>query len=134
MKIWDICKKKNLEKKYKLLYDNTTWTVLYTDVFDSSVTLKDVNNNDIKIMYGLSELLDFDFEEVVDWSKVAVDTKILVANFTGNDNKIVWKKRYFAKYENGKIYAWDSGFTSFTIDSDDLCTSWDFVKLYEEEN
>ena len=133
MKIWDICKKENLEKKYKLLYDNTIWTVLYTDVFDSSVTLKDVNNNDIKIMYGLSELLDFDFEEIIDWSKVAVDTKILVADFTGNDDEIVWWKRHFAKYENGKIYAWCDGLTSFTIDSDDLCTSWDYVKLYEEE-
>ena len=133
MKIWDICKKENLGKKYKLLYDTTTWTVLYTDVFDSSVTLKDVNNNDIKTMYGLSELLDFDFEEIVDWSKVPVDTKILVANFTGNDNEIIWWKRHFAKYENGKIYAWCNGATSFTIDSDDLCTRWDFVKLYKEE-
>ena len=134
MKIWDICKKENLEKKYKVLYDTTTWTVLYTDVFDSSVTLKDVNNNDIKTMYGLSELLDFDFEEIIDWSKVPVDTKILVANLIGNDGELVWKKRYFAKYENGKIYAWTYGATSFTIDSDDLCTRWDFVKLYKEEN
>ena len=134
MKIWDICKKENLGKKYKLLYDTTTWTILYTDVFDSSVTLKDVNNNDIKTMYGLSELLDFDFEEIIDWSKVAVDTKILVANFTGNDNEIIWWKRHFAKYENGKIYAWCDGATSFTVDSDDLCTRWDFVKIYKEEN
>lgn len=134
MKIWDICKKENLGKKYKLLYDTTTWTVLYTDVFDSSVTLKDVNNNDIKTMYGLSELLDFDFEEVVDWSKVAVDTKILVSNcINGAGEVIEWRKRYFAKYENGKIYAWNDGVTSFSVDSDDLCTRWDFVKLYKEE-
>ena len=133
MKIWDICKKENLEKKYKLLYDTTTWTVLYTDVYETSVTLKGVNNNDIKMMYDLSELLDFDFEEVVDWSKVPVDTKILVANFTGNDYEIVWKKRHFAKYENGKIYAWTYGATSFSVDSGDLCTRWDFVKLYKEE-
>ena len=32
MKIWDICKKENLEGKYKLLYDTTTWIVLYTGV------------------------------------------------------------------------------------------------------
>ena len=133
MKIWDICKKENLGKKYKLLYDTTIWTVIYTDVYETSVTLKGVNNNDIKMMYDLSELLDFDFEEVVDWSKVPVDTKILVANFIGNDYEIVWKKRYFAKYENGKIYAWCDGATSFSVDSDDLCTRWDFVKLYKEE-
>ena len=134
MKIWDICKKENLGKKYKLLYDTTTWTVLYTDIFETSVTLKGVNNNDIKMVYDLSDLLNFDFKEIIDWSKVAVDTKILVADFTGNDNEIVWKKRHFAKYENGKIYAWCDGLTSFSVDSDDLCTRWDFVKLYKEEN
>ena len=133
MKIWDICKKENLGKKYKLLYDTTTWTILYTDVYETSVTLKGINNNDIKMMYDLSELLDFDFEEIIDWSKVPVDTKILVANFIGNDYEIVWKKRHFAKYENGKIYAWAYGATSFSVDSDDLCTRWDFVKLYKEE-
>ena len=133
MKIWDVCKKENLGKKYKLLYDTTTWIVLYTDIFETSVTLKGVNNNDIKMVYDLSDLLNFDFKEVVDWSKVAVDTKILVADFTGNDNEIVWKKRHFAKYENGKIYAWCDGLTSFSVDSDDLCTRWDFVKLYKEE-
>lgn len=134
MKIWDICKKENLERKYKLLYDTTTWTVLYTDILGASVTLKNINNYDIKMMYDLSELLDFDFEEIIDWSKVAVDTKILVADFTGMDNEIVWMKRHFAKYENGKIYAWCDGLTSFTVDSDDLCTRWDYVKLYKEEN
>ena len=33
----------------------------------------------------------------------------------------------------GKIYAWCDGLTSFSVDSDDLCTRWDFVKLYKEE-
>ena len=129
MKIWDICKKENLEKKYKLLYDTTTWTVLYTDVFDSSVTLKDVNNNDIKTMYGLSELLDFDFEEVVDWSKVPVDTKILVRVSEHNE----WSKRHFAKFENGKVYAWDNGKTSFTSNTKSSYTAWQQAKLYKEE-
>lgn len=134
MKIWDICKKENLAKKYKLLYDTTTWTVLYTDVYESSITLKDVNNNDIKTMYGLSELLDFDFKEIVDWSKVAVDTKILVSNcINGAGEVIEWKKRYFAKYENGIVYAWNDGKTSFTAELDGSCMNWEFAKLYEEE-
>lgn len=129
MKIWDICKKENLGKKYKLLYDTTTWTVLYTDVFDSSVTLKCVNNNDIKMMYDLSDLLDFDFEEVVDWSKVAVDTKILVRVSEHNE----WSKRHFAKFENGKVCAWDNGKTSFTSNAKSPYTAWQQAKLYKEE-
>ena len=129
MKIWDICKKENLGKKYKLLYDTTTWTVLYTDVYESSVTLKGVNNNDIKMMYDLSELLDFDFEEIVDWSKVPVDTKILVRVSEHNE----WSKRHFAKFENGKVYAWDNGKTSFTSNTKSSYTAWQQAKLYKEE-
>lgn len=132
MKIWDICKKENLGKKYKLLYDTTTWTVFYTDIFETSVTLKGINSNDIKMMYGLSELLDFDFEEVEEWSKVAVDTEILVANFKDPDNPNLWCKRHFAKVENGMVYAWDNGLTSFTVDSDNSCTGWKYAKLYNK--
>ena len=43
-------------------------------------------------------------EPKIDWSKVKVDTPILVRQ--REDSK--WYKRYFAKYENGKIYAWEN--------------------------
>ena len=125
-------KEENVGKRYKTNEDNENVYVI----------TKGVNRFYLEVIRGIerhtciisSDLLERDFEEIIDWSKVAVDTKILVADFTCNDDEIVWKKRHFAKYENGKIYAWDNGFTSFTIDSDDLCTSWDFVKLYKEEN
>ena len=69
-----------------------------------------------------------DYEEAeVDWSKVEVDTPILVRN-TDNEE---WNKRYFARYENGTIYAWISGRTSWTaIDNDDVC-AWKYAKLAE---
>ena len=132
MKIWEIMKEENVGKRYKTNEDNENVYVI----------TKGVNRFYLEVIRGIgrhtcilsSDLLERDFEEIIDWSKVAVDTKILVADFIGNDDEIVWKKRHFAKYENGKIYAWDTGFTSFTIDSDDLCASWDFVKLYKEEN
>ena len=125
-------KEENVGKRYKTNEDNENVYVI----------TKGVNRFYLEVIRGIgrhtcilsSDLLERDFEEIIDWSKVAVDTKILVADFTGNDDEIIWKKKHFAKYENGKIYAWDTGFTSFTIDSDDLCTSWDFVKLYKEEN
>ena len=124
-------KEENVGKRYKTNEDNENVYVI----------TKGVNRFYLEVIRGIerhtciisSDLLERDFEEIIDWSKVAVDTKILVADFTGNDNEIVWKKRHFAKYENGKIYAWCEGLTSFTIDSDDLCTRWDFVKLYKEE-
>lgn len=48
-------------------------------------------------------------EPEVDWSKVEVDTPILVSS---NGEK--WGNRYFAKYEDGKVYFWRSGTTSWS--------------------
>ena len=62
-------------------------------------------------------------EPPVDWSKVAVDTPILVND--SNDHE--WLKRYFAKYENGSVYAWNTGKTSWS--SEGHATAWNLVKL-----
>ena len=67
-------------------------------------------------------------EPPVDWSKVAVDTPILVRD----SEKNVWKKRYFAKYENGMVCTWGYGATSWSADSDNVC-DWKFAKLAESE-
>ena len=64
----------------------------------------------------------------VDWCKVAVDTPILVRDSEGS----VWRKRYFAKYENGKVYTWLGGATSWSVDSGDV-TDWKMAKLAESE-
>ena len=65
-------------------------------------------------------------EPGIDWSKVPVDTPILVRD----NHSIKWVTRHFAKYENGLVYAWDDGNTSYTTDS---MTYWDCVKLAEVE-
>lgn len=62
----------------------------------------------------------------IDWSKVPVDTKVLVSE-SGNSG---WLKRYFAKYENDKVYTWTGGATSFSSDGDVM--AWKYTKLYEE--
>lgn len=59
--------------------------------------------------------LDEEYKESeVDWSKVPVDTLIRVRFYESDD----WINRYFSKYENGKVYAWDNGTTSRTGKSD----------------
>lgn len=68
-------------------------------------------------------------EPPVDWSKVPVDTKILVRD--SEDEK--WRKRHFAKFEDGKIFAWTSGVTSFSSESLDSITWWMKGKLAEED-
>lgn len=65
---------------------------------------------------------------IVDWSKVAVDTPILVRDCNGYN----WQRRYFAKVENDKIYAWDGGATSWSVGNGERCfTSWRHAKLAE---
>ena len=65
-------------------------------------------------------------ESEVDWSKVEVDTPIMVKNSEYEE----WLKRHFAKYENGKVYAWQVGCTSWT---ENIMTDWDYAKLAEPE-
>lgn len=65
----------------------------------------------------------------VDWSKVAVDTPILVRNSEKNS----WEKRYFAKYENGIVYAWGYGATSWSARGSGDISDWKMAKLAESE-
>lgn len=68
-------------------------------------------------------------EPPVDWSKVPVDTPIFVKEYYNGR----WVKRYFAKYEDGKIYAWDNGSTSWSADNDsNRCNNWAYAKLLDD--
>lgn len=64
---------------------------------------------------------------IVDWSKVAVDTPILVKDHDGE----AWEKRYFAFFEDGNVYTWMSGTTSWTADIAGGATDWKYAKLAE---
>ena len=66
-------------------------------------------------------------EPEVDWSKVEVDTPILVRDYESQE----WEARHFAKYEDGVIYTWDGGSTSWT--SKGNVTEWKYAKLAESE-
>lgn len=68
-------------------------------------------------------------EPPVDWSKVAVDTPILVKDVKSGN----WNRRYFAKYENGMLYAWADGATSWSVPCSDDMTRWKMAKLAESE-
>lgn len=70
----------------------------------------------------------YEEDQNLDWSKVPVDTPILVRDNDAN----VWKKRYFAKYEDGKVHTWRGGKTSW---SNNKATTfeWNQAKLPEEE-
>ena len=89
-----------------------------------------VNSNYISItdFYTHKELIkEITFEEIIDWSKIPIDTKILVWS------KITKQKmyRHFAGVDSGtgQIKAWDSGQTSFTTSR---WHAWDCAELYKE--
>lgn len=65
-------------------------------------------------------------EPQIDWSKVPVDTPILVRD--GKDDE--WMHRHFAKFEDDYVYAWDDGQTSWSsLDT----VEWAYAKLPEDE-
>ena len=64
-------------------------------------------------------------EDELDWDEVEVDTKVLVRN-NPDDN---WLKRHFAKYEDGKVYVFKNGRTSWSSRG---ITHWQETKLWEE--
>lgn len=68
-------------------------------------------------------------EPEVDWSKVKVDTPILVRN----TEKEEWQKRHFARFKNGKVYAWYDGLTSWSTAGEDDVNFWKYAKLAESE-
>ena len=64
---------------------------------------------------------------IIDWSKVAVDTLILVKDYKCN----AWKKRYFAFYKDETVYAWANGATSLSVENDRNIIPWAHAKLAE---
>lgn len=79
--------------------------------------------------YNFREWLNSKYvEPPVDWSKVAVDTPILVRD----REEDAWRRRYFAKYENGIVYVWSGGTTSWSAYSSDI-GDWKMAKLAESE-
>lgn len=75
----------------------------------------------------IKEWLNSEYEKPqVDWSKVAVDTPIIV----NNEFDIGPRKRHFAEYRNGDVYAWEDGRTSYTTKE---MTKWECARLVEEE-
>lgn len=64
---------------------------------------------------------------IVDWSKVPVDTPVLVRSCKESE----WRKRYFAFYKAGKVHTWDGGATSWSKERIENTSWWNYVKLAE---
>ena len=92
-----------------------------------SINAKCINTSCPKChLYRTIWLMEEYKEPEVDWSKVEVDTPILVKDFEDRN----WIRKHFACYENGRVYAWVNGGTSWTTAD---CDDWKYAKLVESE-
>lgn len=111
-------RKAEIEKGYIFFYEKpvtlTTWV--------PSIPIKCTCFTDEPQCIDIAEYLG-----VVDWSKVAVDTLILVKDYKCN----AWKKRYFAFYKDETVYAWANGATSLSVENDRNIIPWAHAKLAE---
>lgn len=70
-------------------------------------------------------------EPQIDWSKIPVDTPILVKDL--EDGK--WVNRHFARFTDNCIYAWSDGQTSWSASENNIndVTPWRYAKLAGDE-
>lgn len=84
-----------------------------------------------KNVWEMEKWLDSEYiepeKEEVDWSKVPIDTKVLVSD--DNEN---WYRRHFAYYRGERIWVFRSGLTSWTINDLSEVSSWKYGKLLED--
>ena len=124
-------------EKGMILINNNGYYANLKD-FNDDLSHKRLDSIKILKVYGLSEYENYSLkfstryrellwnrEYQVDWNEVEVDTKVLVRN-NPDDN---WLKRYFAKYEDGKVYVFKNGRTNWNNEG---ITHWQETKLWEE--
>ena len=121
MNIKEVFEKCN-DGDYVIDNNNRKWKV---DKGDLSCDCGDINN-----FYNLKQISELDFRKFydIDWSKVEVDTKILVSN-----DDVRWYRVHFAMFENDTIYSFSNGTTSFTYEYSAF-EPWKYAILYEEGN
>ncbi|MDU2333062.1 hypothetical protein [Veillonella sp.] len=112
------CRKAEIENGTVFFYKNCERISQWLNRVDIRSTCFTEENQQIDIAEYLG---------IVDWSKVAVDTPILVKDHDGE----AWEKRYFAFFEDGNVYTWMSGTTSWTADIAGGATDWKYAKLAE---
>lgn len=102
---------------------------------DNCLFYDEINTNCDEVALEWADTEYIEPEPEVDWSKVAVDTPILVSDSLDGIN---WLNRHFAYFKDGKIFAFKDGTTSWSRYryrncTDDWTTSWEHAKLAEQE-
>lgn len=67
---------------------------------------------------------------IMDWTRVEIDTPVIVRDREGQE----WVRRYFAGYEQGKVWTFYQGTTSWSAGDEDHLTPWNFAKVVDVED
>lgn len=106
------------------IYSDGVVSIVNCKRVDSINGLKDTLFNKLKP----NEILDIEEKlGIVDWSKVEVDTPVLVKQHEQDK----WEKRHFAYFKDGRVSAWLCGATSWSADYEGDTTNWNWAKLAE---
>lgn len=103
----------------KLCKETPCWSCDCSYLNKGNMCMMDERSNAFKLW-----LKEEYIEPPIDWTKVKVDTPILVKN--SNDSN-TWVCRYFAEYKDGVIYTWSDGRTSWTAHGN--MSAWKYAKL-----
>lgn len=112
------CRKAEIENGTVFFYKNRECISQWSNRVDIRSTCFTEENQQIDIG---------EYIGIVDWSKVAVDTPILVKD----DCEDEWVKSYFASYKNGEVRAWMGGRTSFSVKNKNDTFGWKYAKPAE---
>ena len=129
MNIFEVGKKENIGKEYNVYRQGICigkWTIRRVA---TSNQFEFYNKKDGRMtdLYYTSQMLEMEFEEISEWSKVPVDTLVEVS-----DDGKGFIKRYFAKYESGLIFVWGDGRTSKTAYSENDVVGWEMANIIRE--
>lgn len=126
MKIWEISREEG--KTYVAIGEFDGTSVKYIVRADSVGNLRCEDMLKIEEKLALNRILEMEFEEIIDWSKIPVDTKVLVSH-----NGESWYKKHFKEFKNNSYVCFSLGQTSWTVDDDtNQIYEWEYCKLTEE--
>ena len=125
MKVWEL--EEGKEYVSSLSDGETKYQLIDGDLYYMNPSINYGSHMRSGMEYNRAKETNFTlYTPPTDWSKVEVDTKVLVRDYDDE----VWTRRHFAKYENGTIYVYSVGTTSFTTDM--FLSSYNQAKLYTE--
>lgn len=126
MKINEVVLKENEYRCFKIEGIDGNWTVVRgADSMKCGFTLINNELENITDKFAISNIMEMEFEEIINWSTVKIDTPIYVRNVEDMD----WIPRHFAKYENCKVYAWLDGQTSHSVINNTEIFEWKYARL-----